>query len=105
MTTQSLNQVYDGNAVSAPEYMTAGSDGKTTIKWQKNAGKADTPKWKTKNKSITTTYEGPQRCCNHTGSGTGILPYKILFIIFNTFFDHFVCSCQLFRGDFHTVKP
>lgn len=88
MTTQSLNQVYDGNAVSAPEYTTAGSDGKVTITWQKNTGKAITPKWE-----------------DYTGSGTGILPYKILFIIFNTFFDHFVCSCQLFRGDFHTVKP
>lgn len=45
ITTQSLNKAYDGNAVSIPEYTTSGSDGKVTIKWQKNTGSADTPKW------------------------------------------------------------
>ena len=45
ITTQSLNKAYDGNAVSVPEYTTSGSDGKVTIKWQKNTGSADTPKW------------------------------------------------------------
>ena len=45
ITTQSLNKAYDGNAVSVPKYTTSGSDGKVTIKWQKNTGSADTPKW------------------------------------------------------------
>ena len=45
ITTQSLNKAYDGNAVSIPEYTTSGSDGKVTIKWQKNTGSADDPKW------------------------------------------------------------
>ena len=45
ITTQSLNKAYDGNAVSVPEYTTSGSDGKVTIKWQKNTGSADAPKW------------------------------------------------------------
>ena len=43
--TQSLNKVYDGNAVTAPEYTTSGSNGKVTIKWQENTGSVDTPKW------------------------------------------------------------
>ena len=34
ITTQSLDKVYDGNAVSEPEYTTSGSDGKVTITWQ-----------------------------------------------------------------------
>ena len=45
ITTQSLDKVYDGNAVIDPEYTTSGSDGKVTITWQKNTGTADTPKW------------------------------------------------------------
>ena len=45
ITTQSLDKAYDGNAVSVPEYTTSGSDGKVTIKWQKNTGSVDTPKW------------------------------------------------------------
>ena len=45
ITTQSLNKVYDGNAVSAPEYTTSGSDGKVTIKWQEKSMTAKT-EWK-----------------------------------------------------------
>lgn len=45
ITTQSLDKVYDGNMVSVPEYMTSGSDGQVTIKWQENTGSVDTPKW------------------------------------------------------------
>lgn len=45
ITTQSLDKEYDENAVSAPGYITSGSNGKVTIKWQKNTGSVDTPKW------------------------------------------------------------
>ena len=45
ITTQSLNKAYDGNEVRVPKYTTSGSDGKVTIKWQKNTGSADAPKW------------------------------------------------------------
>ena len=45
ITTLSLDKEYDGNAVTAPEYTTSGSDGKVTIKWQENTGTKDTPKW------------------------------------------------------------
>ena len=45
ITTQSLDKAYDENAVSAPGYITSGSNGKVTIKWQKNTGSVDTPKW------------------------------------------------------------
>ncbi len=37
ITTQSLDKVYDGNAVSEPEYTTSGSDGKVTITWQEKS--------------------------------------------------------------------
>ena len=45
IATQSLDKVYDGNAVIAPKYTTSGSDGQVTIKWQENTGSVDTPKW------------------------------------------------------------
>ena len=45
ITTQSLDKEYDENAVSAPGYITSGSNGKVTIKWQENTGSVDTPKW------------------------------------------------------------
>ena len=45
ITTQSLDKEYDENAVSAPGYITSGSDGKVTITWQENTGSVDTPKW------------------------------------------------------------
>lgn len=45
IATQSLDKVYDGNAVIAPKYTTSGSDGKVTITWQENTGSVDTPKW------------------------------------------------------------
>ena len=37
ITTKSLDKVYDGNAVSNPEYTTLGSNGNVTIKWMKKS--------------------------------------------------------------------
>ena len=45
ITTQSLDKAYDGNEVSAPEYTTSGSDGKTTIKQQEKSMTVKT-EWK-----------------------------------------------------------
>ncbi len=45
ITTQSLNKAYDGKVVATPEYEKTGSDGKVTVKWQKNTGTNENPKW------------------------------------------------------------
>ena len=43
--TSNLNKTYDGKVVAAPEYEKSGSDGKATVKWQKNTGTNENPKW------------------------------------------------------------
>ena len=44
ITTQSLDKAYDGKVVNNPKYKTSGA-GEVSIKWQKNTGSVDTPKW------------------------------------------------------------
>ena len=45
ITTQTLNKIYDGKAVSNPEYTKLGSNGKVTIKWQEKSATAESG-WK-----------------------------------------------------------